>query len=165
MDRRWADGCFGRRRDGAIVFSPLAQGILTNRYLNGIPSDSRAARSDSRFLSAENVEPTIQLVTKLNVIAQQRNQTLAEMALAWNLRQQTVASVLIGASRLSQLEDNLKALDNLDFSKEELKKLKTHWLSLQGKSFKYVLKNEDKLNQFEPVRLNRWNQFDWFSSI
>ena len=88
----------------------------------------------------KNVEPTIQLVTKLNVIAQQRNQTLAEMALAWNLRQQTVASVLIGASRLSQLEDNLKALDNLDFSKEELKKLKTHWLSLQGKSFKYVLK-------------------------
>lgn len=108
---------------GAIVFSPLAQGILTDRYLNGIPTDSRAARSDSRFLSAENVEPTIQLATKLNAIAKERNQTLAEMALAWNLRQQTVASVLIGASRLSQLEDNLKALDNLDFSGEELKEI------------------------------------------
>ncbi|WP_086347801.1 aldo/keto reductase [Candidatus Enterococcus clewellii] len=108
---------------GAIVFSPLAQGILTDRYLNGIPTDSRAARSDSRFLSAENVEPTIQLATKLNTIAKERYQTLAEMALAWNLRQQTVASVLIGASRLSQLEDNLKALDNLDFSGEELKEI------------------------------------------
>lgn len=126
LDRWIEDGLtdvLAQERLGAIVFSPLAQGILTNRYLNGIPSDSRAARSDSRFLSAENVEPTIQLATKLNAIAQQRNQTLAEMALAWNLRQQTVASVLIGASRLSQLEDNLKALDNLDFSKEELKKI------------------------------------------
>lgn len=105
---------------GAIVFSPLAQGILTDRYLHGIPSDSRAGRSDSRFLSEENVQPTLKLVAELNDIAKQRGQTLAEMALAWNLRQPTVTSVLIGASRLSQLEDNLKALENLNFSDDEL---------------------------------------------
>ncbi|HJA89833.1 MAG TPA: L-glyceraldehyde 3-phosphate reductase [Candidatus Jeotgalibaca merdavium] len=105
---------------GAIVFSPLAQGLLTNRYLNGIPEDSRAHRSDSPFLSAENVDNTINTVRQLNAVAEKRGQTLAEMALAWNLRQPVVSSVLIGASRVSQLEDNLKALQNLDFSAEEL---------------------------------------------
>ena len=105
---------------GAIVFSPLAQGLLTNRYLNGIPEDSRAHRSDSPFLSAENVDNTINTVRRLNAVAEKRGQTLAEMALAWNLRQPVVSSVLIGASRVSQLEDNLKALQNLDFSAEEL---------------------------------------------
>lgn len=105
---------------GAIVFSPLAQGLLTNRYLNGIPEDSRAHRSDSPFLSAENVDNTINTVGQLNAVAEKRGQTLAEMALAWNLRQPVVSSVLIGASRVSQLEDNLKALQNLDFSAEEL---------------------------------------------
>lgn len=105
---------------GAIVFSPLAQGLLTNRYLNGIPEDSRAHRSDSPFLSTENVDNTINTVRQLNAVAEKRGQTLAEMALAWNLRQPVVSSVLIGASRVSQLEDNLKALQNLDFSAEEL---------------------------------------------
>ncbi|APZ48591.1 L-glyceraldehyde 3-phosphate reductase [Jeotgalibaca sp. PTS2502] len=105
---------------GAIVFSPLAQGLLTNRYLNGIPEGSRAHRSDSPFLSAENVDNTINTVRQLNAVAEKRGQTLAEMALAWNLRQPVVSSVLIGASRVSQLEDNLKALQNLDFSAEEL---------------------------------------------
>lgn len=105
---------------GAIVFSPLAQGLLTNRYLNGIPEDSRAHRSDSPFLSAENVDNTINTVRQLNAVAEKRGQTLAEMALAWNLRQPVVSSVLIGASRVSQLEDNLKALQILDFSAEEL---------------------------------------------
>ena len=105
---------------GAIVFSPLAQGLLTNRYLNGIPENSRAHRSDSPFLSAENVDNTINTVRQLNAVAEKRGQTLAEMALAWNLRQPVVSSVLIGASRVSQLEDNLKALQNLDFSAEEL---------------------------------------------
>lgn len=105
---------------GAITFSPLAQGMLTNRYLNGIPADSRAARPDSPFLSPEKVDQTISTVQELNKIAQQRGQSLAEMALAWNLQQPTVASVLVGASRLSQLQDSVHALDNLTFAPEEL---------------------------------------------
>ncbi|MDT2661815.1 L-glyceraldehyde 3-phosphate reductase [Enterococcus hulanensis] len=104
---------------GAITFSPLAQGMLTNRYLNGIPNDSRA-HSGSPFLTEENVQATLDVVNQLNTLAEKRGQTLAEMALAWNLRQPTVASVLIGASRVSQLEDNLKALNNLIFSPDEL---------------------------------------------
>ena len=108
---------------GAIVFSPLAQGLLTNRYLNGIPSDSRAARSSSPFLSPENVEKTISVVQRLNQIASERGQTLARMALAWNLREDSITSVLIGASRVAQLEDNLKALENLTFTSEELKRI------------------------------------------
>lgn len=105
---------------GAIAFSPLAQGLLTNRYLNGVPEDSRASRSDSPFLSEENVTETIDKVRKLNEIAAQRGQSLAEMAIAWILRDGIITSVLVGASRLSQLQDNVKALDNLDFSSEEL---------------------------------------------
>ena len=105
---------------GAITFSPLAQGMLTNRYLNGIPADSRAARPDSPFLSPEKVDQTISTVQELNKIAQQRGQSLAEMALAWNLQQPTVASVLVGASRLSQLQDSVHALDNLTFAPEAL---------------------------------------------
>ena len=105
---------------GAIAFSPLAQGLLTNRYLNGVPEDSRASRSDSPFLSEENVTETIDKVRKLNEIAAQRGQSLAEMAIAWILRDGIITSVLVGASRLSQLQDNVKALDNLDFSAEEL---------------------------------------------
>lgn len=108
---------------GAIVFSPLAQGLLTGRYLNGIPEDSRAHRSDSPFLSEDRVKETLGKVCQLNDVAKDRGQTLAEMALAWNLRQPTIASVLIGASRVSQLEDNLKALDNLEFADEELAKI------------------------------------------
>lgn len=108
---------------GAIVFSPLAQGLLTDRYLDGIPADSRAHRSDSPFLSEDRVEATIAKVRQLNEVATKRGQTLAEMALAWNLRQDVVASVLIGASRVSQLEDNLKALDNLTFAPEELQQI------------------------------------------
>lgn len=107
---------------GAIVFSPLAQGLLTGRYLNGIPEDSRAHRENT-YLSEDRVEATIGKVRQLNDVAKDRGQSLAEMALAWNLRQPTIASVLIGASRVSQLEDNLKALDNLDFAEEELAKI------------------------------------------
>lgn len=108
---------------GAIAFSPLAQGLLTNRYLNGVPEDSRASRSDSPFLSEENVTETIDKVRKLNEIAAQRGQSLAEMAIAWILRDGIITSVLVGASRLSQLQDNVKALDNLDFSAEELARI------------------------------------------
>lgn len=110
---------------GSIVFSPLAQGLLTDRYLDGIPADSRAHRSDSPFLSEDRVEETISKVRQLNQVAQDRGQTLAEMALAWNLRLPEVSSVLIGASRVSQLQDNLKALDNLDFAPEELARIDT----------------------------------------
>lgn len=105
---------------GAITFSPLAQGLLSDRYLNGIPKDSRAARPSSPFLHPDRVEATLSTVQRLNAIAQQRGQSLAAMALAWNLRQPAVSSVLIGASRVSQLIANLEALHNLDFSTEEL---------------------------------------------
>ena len=91
--------------------------------MNGIPADSRAARSSSPFLQPDNVEATLATVRQLHQIAVERGQSLAEMALAWNLRQPTVTSVLVGASRLSQLEDSLKALDHLDFSPEELQKI------------------------------------------
>lgn len=123
LDRWIEDGLTNVLADeglGAITFSPLAQGLLTNRYLNGIPTDSRAARPDSPFLSPEKVHQTINIVQKLNKVAQQRGQTLAEMALAWNLQQPTVASVLVGASRLNQLQDSVHALDNLTFTSEEL---------------------------------------------
>lgn len=104
---------------GAVVFSPLAQGMLTGRYLNGIPADSRAARKDSPFLNVEKVEAQLAQIKALNGIAEKRGQTLAEMALAWDLRQPVVASVIIGASRVSQLDDNVKALDNLTFTADE----------------------------------------------
>lgn len=108
---------------GCIPFSPLAQGLLTNKYLNGIPEDSRAARA-SGFLQVSQVdEQTIAKVRALNDIAVKRGQTLAQMALAWLLKDNRVTSVLIGASRPEQLADSLKCLDNTNFSKEELEKI------------------------------------------
>ena len=108
---------------GAITFSPLAQGLLTDRYLNGIPEDSRAASINSPFLSEEKVADTLVTVRGLNELALERGQTLAEMALAWNLRHDVVSSVLIGASKVSQLEKNLNALKQVTFSPEELQKI------------------------------------------
>lgn len=110
-------------RIGAIVFSPLAQGLLTDRYLHGIPEDSRAHRSDSPFLTEDKVEGTLSVVKKLNTIAENRSQTLAEMAIVWILQQKTVTSVLVGASRLSQLQDNVKSLENTAFTKDELNEI------------------------------------------
>lgn len=104
----------------AVCFSPLAQGLLTDRYLNGIPADSRAAKSTSPFLHEDQVGATIDKVRQLTAIAQQRGQSLAEMAIAWNLREPEIACVLVGASRPSQLVDNVKALNNLSFSGDEL---------------------------------------------
>ena len=104
---------------GCIAFSPLAQGMLTERYLNGIPKDSRAAK-ELTFLNIETVNNHLEKVKKLNQIAENRGQKLSQMALAWILRQPQVASVLIGASSPNQLKENVKALDNLKFSKEEL---------------------------------------------
>ncbi len=105
---------------GCIVFSPLAQGLLTDRYLQGIPPDARASRTERVWLTKEDVERSLPKVKRLNEIARQRGQTLAQMALAWVLRLPQVTSALIGASRVSQLEENLGALNNLEFSTDEL---------------------------------------------
>lgn len=108
---------------GIITFSPLAQGMLTDRYLNGIPADSRI-RTDGRFLKENQLsEETIKKIRGLNEIAAQRGQTLAEMALAWILRDGAVTSVLIGASKPTQILDNVKAIQNTAFTEEELKKI------------------------------------------
>ena len=105
---------------GIIAFSPLAQGLLTDRYLHGIPEDSRI-RTDGRFLKENALtEKRLEQIRRLNELAAERGQTLAEMALAWILRDGVVTSVLIGASRPEQILDNRKALSNTNFSKEEL---------------------------------------------
>lgn len=105
---------------GCIPFSPLAQGLLTNRYLAGIPEDARAAKAHG-FLKADRITPeTLAKVQKLNAIAQSRGQSLAQMALAWVLRDKRVTTALIGASKVSQLEDNFAALSTLDFGSDEL---------------------------------------------
>ena len=104
---------------GSIVFSPLAQGLLTDRYLNGIPEGSRAAR-DSSLSSDMLTEQTLGKVRALNDIAQRRGQSLAQLALAWTLRDPRVTSTLIGASSVKQLEDNVAALQRRDFSDDEL---------------------------------------------
>ena len=103
---------------GFIAFSPLAQGLLTNRYINGIQEDSRIARGG--FLKKEQLtEEVLCKIKTLNEIAEQRGQTLAEMALAWVLKDDLVTSVIIGASSVGQLEDNLKAINNTSFTEEE----------------------------------------------
>jgi L-glyceraldehyde 3-phosphate reductase len=105
---------------GLIAFSPLAQGVLTDKYLNGIPESSRAAKSTGHLQRSGIMPEMIEKVKKLNVIALDRGQTLAEMALAWLLKDTRVTSVLIGASSVEQLMDNIHALDNLSFTKDEL---------------------------------------------
>jgi len=105
---------------GCIPFSPLAQGLLTDRYLKGIPEDSRAAKPHG-FLKTEQVtEEKLQKIRKLNELAQKRGQTLAQMSLAWILKDHRITTVLIGASRPEQLSDSLKCLNNINFSADEL---------------------------------------------
>ena len=104
---------------GVIAFSPLAQGLLTDRYLQGIQEVSRASKTWG-FLKPEQVAPALEKVKELNEIAQQRGQSLAQMAIAWLLKDQRVTSVLIGASSVKQLANNLDAQKNLYFSTEEL---------------------------------------------
>ena len=107
---------------GFIAFSPLAQGLLTNRYLNGIPEDSRIARGG--FLKKEQLtDQVLNKIKALNEVAGSRRQTLAEMALAWILKDDLVTSVIIGASSVSQLADNLKATENCKFSPDELQRI------------------------------------------
>ncbi len=127
MLERWVeDGLMdvlGETGVGCIPFSPLAQGLLTDKYLKGIPSDSRAAKEHG-FLKTSQITPeTLQKIEKLNALAVERGQTLAQMALAWLLKDARVTSVLIGASRVSQLHDSLKCLDNQFFSPDELSKI------------------------------------------
>ena len=108
---------------GSIVFSPLAQGQLTDRYLGGIPSGARATKTERVWLTPDNVKQNLPKVRKLNEIAQRRGQKLSQMAIAWVLRKPAVTSALIGASSVKQLEDNLGALSKLDFSNEELREI------------------------------------------
>ena len=111
------------KRKGIISFSPLAQGMLTDRYLNGIPKDSRV-NTDGRFLHADQFsEERLNSIRSLNAIAAERGESLAQMALKWILRDGIVTSVLIGASRPQQILENLKVLDSESFSEEELKKI------------------------------------------
>jgi L-glyceraldehyde 3-phosphate reductase len=124
MFNRWVEGGLLQVLDeegiGCIVFSPLSQGLLTDRYLNGIPKDSRAGKPHG-FLRPEHItEDKLAKVRRLNGLAQARGQTLAQMALAWVLRHRQVTSALIGASQISQIEDAVGTLKNLTFTSEEL---------------------------------------------
>jgi L-glyceraldehyde 3-phosphate reductase len=129
MFERWVEGglmdVLEKEGVGCIPFSPLAQGLLTNKYLHGIPEDSRAAKSTGFLQASQVTEERVSQIRKLNDIAKDRGQTLAQMALAWLLKDNRVTSVLIGASRPEQLADSLKCLDNIEFSKEELDKIES----------------------------------------
>jgi len=127
MFERWVEGglmdVLEAEGVGCIPFSPLAQGMLTNKYLHGIPEDSRAAK-ESGFLQTSQITPErLEEIKQLNELAKQRGQSLAQMALSWILKDPRVTSVLIGASKPAQLADSLKCLDNIVFSKEELEKI------------------------------------------
>ena len=112
----------GKEGVGCIVFSPLAQGLLSDRYLQGIPTDSRAARDF--FLKKKDIdERKVAMLRELNKLAQQRGQSLAEMAVSWVLRDPRVTSALVGTSKVQQVDDNVAALKNLKFSSEELQKI------------------------------------------
>jgi L-glyceraldehyde 3-phosphate reductase len=129
MFNRWIEGglldVLGEEGVGCIVFSPLAQGLLTDRYLHGVPEASRAAQHKTlahEFLNEENLGH----VRALNEIARERGQSLAEMAIAWTLRDPRVTSALIGASSVAQLEDSLAAVRRLEFTDEELARIEPH---------------------------------------
>jgi L-glyceraldehyde 3-phosphate reductase len=108
---------------GCIAFSPLAQGLLTNRYLKGIPEDSRAAKPHG-FLTQEQITPDVlNKIQRLNKLAELRNQSLAQMAIAWLLKDKRITSVLVGASSSEQLRNSLQSLSNLNFSEDELKSI------------------------------------------
>lgn len=110
---------------GFVAFSPLFQGLLTDRYLHGIPDGSRAARPEA-FLKKDQVsEELVQKSVQLNEIAIRRGQTLAQMAIAWVLRLPEVTSAIVGASSVNQLDGNLQALNNLNFTPEELAEIQT----------------------------------------
>jgi len=124
IDRRPEEGVLDflkERKKGTIVFSPLEQGLLTDRYLKEIPRDSRAAKESIVFLNEKDINTKrLEKINALNEIAKNRNQTLAQMALSWVLKDDRVTSAIIGASKVSQIEDNVLALKNLRFTKEEV---------------------------------------------
>jgi L-glyceraldehyde 3-phosphate reductase len=126
---RWIEGGLLDELDrvgaGCIVFSPLAQGLLTDRYLDGIPEDSRAARGGS-FSRSMLTEENLERARALNEVAGRRGQSLAQLALAWTLRDPRVTSTVIGASSIEQLEDNVAALERLDFTEDELEEIDRH---------------------------------------
>ena len=108
---------------GCIPFSPLAQGMLTDKYLQGVPADSRAAKSHGYLQEDQLTEDKLSKIRQLNSLAQERGQSLAQMALAWLLKDERVTSVLIGASKPEQLTDSLQCLNNLQFSENELSRI------------------------------------------
>lgn len=126
MFNRWVeDGLLdllGKEQVGAICFSPLAQGMLSNKYINGLPKDSRAVK-DSPFLNSTQVIEKLPKIKALNEIASSRNQNLAQMAISWILKDDRITSVLIGASKTEQILDSIKAIDNTNFSEEEITKI------------------------------------------
>jgi len=129
MLNRWVEGglldTLEQVGAGCIAFSPLAQGMLTDKYLNGIPSGSRMAENSS--LSKDLLtDQNLTHIRALNEIARRRGQSLAQMALAWIARDERVTSVLVGASSVRQLEQNIAALDNLEFSAQELAEIDNH---------------------------------------
>lgn len=127
MYERWIEQdllkVLGEEGIGCIAFSPLAQGLLTDRYLNGIPEDSRAGKANTALQRDQVTAEKVNQVRQLNDMAKARGQTLAQMALAWVLRHPGMTSALIGASKVSQIEDAVGALANLEFSGEELNKI------------------------------------------
>jgi L-glyceraldehyde 3-phosphate reductase len=120
---RWVENglldLLGTQKVGAICFSPLAQGMLTDKYIKGLPKDSRALK-DGRYLKTDQVLEMLPKIKALNEIAESRNQSLAQMAISWVLRDDRITSVLIGASKTEQIIDSVKAIKNTSFSKEEL---------------------------------------------
>ncbi|SDW78926.1 L-glyceraldehyde 3-phosphate reductase [Lutibacter oricola] len=125
LDRWVEDGLLdllGNEGVGAIPFSPLGQGMLTDKYLNGFPEDSRAVK-DGRYLKTDQINTQIDKIRALNEIAKERGQSMAQMAISWILKDERITSVLIGASKTEQILDSLKATENTNFSKEELDRI------------------------------------------
>ena len=129
MFERWVEGglldTLEQEGIGCIPFSPLAQGLLTNKYLKGVPEDSRAAKPHGFLKTAMITPEKLEQIQQLNTLAQERGQSLAQMALSWILKDRRVTSVLVGASRPAQLLDSLECLKNTNFSAEELEKIET----------------------------------------
>jgi L-glyceraldehyde 3-phosphate reductase len=125
---RWVENglldVLGEKGIGSIAFSPLEQGILTDKYLSGIPSESRVAK-DGRYLKKDQIsQKVIHQVTALNEIAKRRGQTMAQMAISWLLKDPRITTVLVGVSRPEQLSDNVKAVQNINFSSSELEEIR-----------------------------------------
>ena len=127
MFERWIEGellaLLEREGIGCIAFSPLAQGLLTDKYLSGIPAGSRASKPHSFLKAAHLTDDKLAKVRRLNEVAQRRSQKLSQMALAWVLRQPAMTSTVIGASRVSQIDDAVAGLGQLDFSADDLQSI------------------------------------------